>query len=77
MAKQGVRKKQPLKRNCQISFLKCKRITNLLPEEATHTTLDLFENEPLLINFDKDFIQNLEPSVFPELPLLEFEFWVT
>ena len=27
-------------------------ITNLLPAEAKHTTLDLFEKQPLLITFD-------------------------
>ena len=73
MAKQGIRKKLSLTRNCKISILKCQKNTNLLPEEATHTTLDLLGNEPLLINFDKYFVQYLEPSNFPDLPLLELE----
>ena len=59
--KQGIRKKKPLTRNGQISFLKFKMITNLLPAEATHTTLDLFEQRPLLIIFDNAFTQKVGP----------------
>ena len=28
-------------------------IANLLPNEATHSSLDLFEKQPLLITFDQ------------------------
>ena len=48
-------------------------ITNLLPAEATHTTLDLFEKQPLLITFDNAFTQKVGPSYSPEGPMLEFE----
>ena len=48
-------------------------ITNLLPAEATHTTLDLFEKQPLLITFDNAFTQKLGPSYSPDSPMLEFE----
>ena len=48
-------------------------ITNLLPAEATHTTLDLFEKQPLLITFDNAFTQKIGPSYPPDGPMLEFE----
>ena len=47
--------------------------TNLLPAEATHTTLDLFEKQPLLITFDNAFTQKVGPSYSPDGPMLEFE----
>ena len=48
-------------------------ITILLPAEATHTTLDLFEKQPLLITFDKAFTQKVGPSYSPDGPMLEIE----
>ena len=48
-------------------------ITNLLPAEATRTTLDLFEKQPLLITFDNAFTQKIGPSYSPDGPMLEFE----
>ena len=48
-------------------------ITNLLPAESTHTTLDLFEKQPLLITFDNAFTQKIGPSYTPDGPMLEFE----
>ena len=48
-------------------------ITNLLPAEATHTTLDLFEKQPVLITFDNAFTQKVGPSYSPDGPMLEFE----
>ena len=48
-------------------------ITNLLPAEATHTTLDLFEKQPLLITFDNAFTQKVGPSYSPDGSMLEFE----
>ena len=48
-------------------------ITNLLPAETTHTTLDLFEKQPLLITFDNAFAQKIGPSYSPDGPMLEFE----
>ena len=64
-SKQGIRKKKPLKRSRSNFFSKVKMITNLLPAEATHTTFDLFEKQPLLITFDNAFT--------PDGPMLEFE----
>ena len=48
-------------------------ITNLLLAEATHTTLDLFEKQPLLITFDNAFTQKFGSLFSPEGPMLEFE----
>ena len=48
-------------------------ITNLIPSEATHTTFDLFEKQPLLITFDNAFTQKVGPSYSPDGPMLEFE----
>ena len=48
-------------------------ITNLLPAEATHSTLDLFEKQPLLIAFDDAFTHKVGPSYSPDGPMLEFE----
>ena len=48
-------------------------ITNLLPAEATHTTIDLFEKQPLLITFDNAFTQKVGPSYSTDGPMLEFE----
>ena len=48
-------------------------VFNLLPAEAAHTTLDLFEKQPLLITFDNAFTQKVGPSCSPDGPMLEFE----
>ena len=49
-------------------------ITKLLPAEATHTTLDLFEKQPLPITIDNAFTQKVVPSSYsPDGPILEFE----
>ena len=47
--------------------------TNLLPAEAAHTTLDLFDKQPLLIIFDNAFTQKVGPSYSPDGPMLEFK----
>ena len=57
----------------QIFFLKFKMITNLLPADATHTTLDLLKKQPLHITFDNAFTQKVGPSYSPDGPMLEFE----
>ena len=49
-------------------------VTNLLPAEAKHTTLDLFEEQPLLITFDNAFTQSFGPSYSPDGLMLEFDF---
>lgn len=48
-------------------------IANLLPVEATHTSLDLFEKPPLLVTFDGSFEQKIGPLYSPSGALLEFE----
>ena len=48
-------------------------ITNLLPIEATHSSLDLFEKAPLLVTFDYGFEQKIGPAYSPNGPNLEFE----
>ena len=47
--------------------------TNLPPAEATHTTLDFFEKQPLLVTFDNAFTQKVGPSYSPDGPMPEFE----
>ena len=70
---QGIRKKKPLTRNRSNFFIKFKKFTNLLPAEATHTTLDLFKKQPLLITFDNAFTQKVGPSYSSDGLMLEFE----
>ena len=48
-------------------------ITNILPAEATHTTLDLFEEPPQHNIFDNAFTQKVAPSYSPDGPMLELE----
>ena len=48
-------------------------IANLLPTEATHSSLDLFEKPALLVTFDGSFCQKLGPVYSPNGPMLEFE----
>ena len=48
-------------------------IANLLPNEATHSSRDLFEKQPLLITFENAFDQKIGPVCSPNGPMLEFE----
>ena len=48
-------------------------LNNVLPVEAVHSSLDLFERQPLLVSFDTSFIQRIGPSYSPDAPNLEFE----
>ena len=48
-------------------------IANLLPNEATHSSLDLFEKLALLVTFNGNFCQKLGPVYSPDGPMLEFE----
>ena len=48
-------------------------IANLLPSEATHSSLDLFEKPSLLVTSDRSFCQKLGPVHSPNGPMLEFE----
>ena len=45
----------------------------MLPNEATHSSLDLFEKQPLLITFENAFDQKIGPVYSPNGPMLEFE----
>ena len=45
-------------------------ISNLLPTEATHSSLDLFEKPPLLVTFENAFTQKIGPSYSPDGPML-------
>ena len=48
-------------------------ISNLIPTEATHSFLDLFEKPPLLVTFENAFTQKIGPSYSPDGPMLEFK----
>ena len=48
-------------------------IANLLPAEATHSSLDLFKKSALLVTFDGSVCQKLGPVYSPNGPMLEFE----
>ena len=48
-------------------------IANLIPSEATHSFLDLFEKPSLLVTFDDSFCQKLGPVYSPNGPMWEFE----
>ena len=56
-----------------ISSPECEMISNLIPTEATHSSLDLFEKPPLLVTFENAFTQKIGPSYLPDCPMLEFE----
>ena len=48
-------------------------VSNLLPSEATHSSLNLFEKPPLLVLFENAFTQTNGPSCSTDSPMLEFE----
>ena len=48
-------------------------IAKLLPNEATHSSLDLFEKPARSVTFDGSFSQKLGPVYSPDGPMLEFE----
>ena len=48
-------------------------ISNLIPSEATHSSLDLSEKPPLLVTSEIAFTQKIGPSYSPDGPMLEFE----
>ena len=49
-------------------------IANLLPTEATHSSLNMFEKPSLLVTFDGGFCQKLGPVYTPNGSMLEFKF---
>ena len=48
-------------------------IANLLPKEANHSSLGLFEKPALLVIFDGRFCQKWGPVYSPDGFMLEFE----
>ena len=48
-------------------------IAILLPNEATRSSLDLFEKQPLWITFENAFDQKIGHVNSPNGPMLEFE----
>ena len=44
-----------------------------LPSAATHTSLDLFEKLPVLVNFDNGNVQEVYPISGVDGPSLKFE----
>ena len=48
-------------------------LRNVLPVEASHSSLDLFERPPVLIKLDTSFEQKVGPLYSPNGPTLEFE----
>ena len=49
------------------------RTNIVIPSEATHSSLDLFEKPPLLVTFDQSFEQKTGPLYSPSGSSLEFE----
>ena len=56
-----------------ISFQKSKMLPNILPLEAWHSSLDIFERSPVLITFDSSSEQKIGPIYSPNWPTLDFE----
>ena len=56
-----------------ISLQGLKKISNSIPSEATHNSLDLFEKPPLLVTFENAFTQKIEPYYSDDGLMLEFE----
>ena len=48
-------------------------IGNMLPTEATHSSLDLFEKPALLVIYDGSFCQKVGPVYSPNGTMLEFQ----
>ena len=49
------------------------RTNIVIPSEATHSSLDLFEKPPLLVTFDQSLEQKTGPLYSPSGSSLEFE----
>ena len=45
-------------------------LPNVLPVEASHSSLDIFERAPLLITFDSSFEQRIGPLHMPPMDQL-------
>ena len=64
---------KPDQRELDQIFSQTKKIANLLPNEATHSSLDLFEKQTLLISFENAFDPKIRPVYLPNGPMLEIE----
>ena len=73
MRKTVISKNKQPKRSRSVSSLELKMIGNMLPTEATHSSLDLFEKPALLVTFDDSFCQKVGPVYSPNGPMREFE----
>ena len=65
------RKKKPARSRADFSQT-WKLIANLLLNEATHSSLDFFDKQPLFITFENAFDQKIESVYLPNEPMLEF-----
>ena len=52
-------------------------LTNLLPAGATHTTIDLFEQQPLLTSFEVFFFKKLDHYIPRTVRCMSLMFCVT
>ena len=57
----------------QVSFLKLKMLPNVLPVEASHSSLDLFRRHPVRSTFDTSFEQTVRILHSRNRPTLDFE----
>ena len=48
-------------------------IGNMLPSEATHSSLDLFQKPAIFVTFDGSFCQKVGPVYTPNGPMLQFK----
>ena len=73
--KRSFREKRSHKGVDQIFSSKVKKMRTIIviPTEATHTSLDLFEKPPFLVTFDQPFEQKRGPLYSPTGSSLEFE----
>ena len=71
--KRSSRRKKKLEKSVKFLFTSKKMIPNVLPVEASQSSLDIFERPPLLITFDTSSEQKIGPVYAPNGPTLEFE----
>ena len=52
---------------------KYEKLSNLIPNEATHSSLDIFKKTHLIVAFENAFTQKTGSSYSPDVPILENE----
>ena len=67
------RKPQPRRSRLDFSLVSKMQNNIVMPSEAAHSSLDLFEKPPLLVTFDQPFEQKTGPLYSPSGSSLEFE----